>query len=123
MLTPKECANAWKTVVRCYREGKKENNPRLTTNHIVEKLGMDVTKETFAAIAAIKKHDGRIYGKNREYMDAIPVDPECLVWDHSNPMLAAGLDEIHTTHVDNLITELRRLEKERLSPEVEYGKD
>ena len=68
------------------------------------------TKEVFATVAAIKKHDGRIYGKNREYMNSIPVDSEIVEWRSGNPVVYAGLDDIHTTHINQLITELRKLD-------------
>ena len=81
-----------------------------TMSEIVQSFGLEKTKEVFATVAAIKKHDGRIYGKNREYMNSIPVDSENVEWRSGNPVVYAGLDDIHTTHIDQLITELRKLD-------------
>ena len=39
-------------------------------------------------------------------MNSIPVDPRCLEWKRSNPLLTEKLDEIHTAHINNLITVL-----------------
>lgn len=79
-------------------------------SEIVQSFGLKKTKEVFATVAAIKKHDGRIYGKNREYMNSIPVDSKNVEWRIGNPVIYAGLDDIHTTHIDQLITELRKLD-------------
>lgn len=110
MMTTYACATAWKEVVRIYNETRK-TNPRTTMNQIIEHLGIDNTKEVFATIAAIKKHDGRIYGANREYMNSIPVNHLSIRYNSDNPVLYAGLDEIHMVHIDQLITELRKIDK------------
>lgn len=107
MMEPKQCAEAWKTVCCIYESTINENNPEVTMNKIIETLGFDVTKETFATVSAIKKHDDRIYGSNREYMDSIPVNPDSIKHEYGNPMIYAGLDDIHTSHINNLITKLR----------------
>lgn len=108
MLSPKECAEAWKTVIRVYDDTISENKPDLTMEKILDELGVEKTKEIFATVAALKKHDGRIYGKNREAMNAIPVNVECVEWTRSNPVIYADLDHIHTSHINNLITQLRK---------------
>lgn len=110
MLNANEIASAWKEIVRIYNETR-EKTPETTMNEIVDTFGIEKTKEVFATVAAIKKHDGRIYGKNREYMNSIPVDPEIVEWRSGNPVIYAGLDDIHTTHINQLITELRKLDK------------
>ena len=77
---------------------------------IIHKFGIKKTEEVFATIAAIKKYDGRIYGKNRDYMNSIPVDSQIVEWRSGNPVIYAGLDDIHTAHINQLITELRILD-------------
>ena len=103
MMNAKEIANIWKEVVKIYNNTRENNLPEKTMEEIIRKFGLEKTKEVFATVAAIKKHDGRIYGKNREYMNSIPVDS-------GNPVVYAGLDDIHTTHINQLITELRKLD-------------
>lgn len=110
MMNNKECAKTWKTITKIYEETRIENNPRKTMDQIVMSVGMDATKEAFATVAAIKKHDGRIYGTNRKYMNSIPVNPEAVERKSENPVIYAGLDDIHTTHINQLITELRNLD-------------
>ena len=110
MMKANEIANAWKEIVRIYNETR-EQTPEVTMNKIIENFDVDLVKETFATVAAIKKHDGRIYGKNREYMNSIPVDTEIVEWRSGNPVIYAGLDDIHTTHINQLITELRKMER------------
>ncbi len=108
-MTREVCASIWKTVITCYQKTIEINNPAITMAEIVNTIGLDNTKEIFATVSKIKEHDGRIYGANREYMNSIAINPDNVVWESSNPLIYAGLDEIHTAHINNLITELRRL--------------
>jgi len=110
MMNAKEIANAWKEIVRIYNKTR-EQSPTATMCEIIHKFGVKQTEEVFATIAAIKKHDGRIYGANRDYMNSIPIDNEIVEWRSGNPVIYAGLDDIHTTHINQLITELRKLDK------------
>lgn len=111
MMTPKECVQAWKKVCKCYDDTRENNNPVITMQNIITTLGKEKTKEVFATVAAIKKHDKRIYGKNREYMESIEINPESIEWKHGNPMIYAELDNIHTSHINQLITEIRKEER------------
>ena len=111
MMNANEIAKAWKEIVRIYNETREIAPPESTMCDIIHKFGVKKTEEVFATVAAIKKHDGRIYGKNREYMNSISVDPEIVEWRSGNPVIYAGLDDIHTTHINQLITELRKLDK------------
>lgn len=109
-MNAKEIANTWKEVVKIYNNTREDNSPEKTMSDIICRFGVEKTKEVFATVAAIKKYDGRIYGKNREYMNGIHVDPEIVEWRRGNPVVYAGLDDIHTTHINQLITELRKLD-------------
>lgn len=111
MMNAKEIASAWKEIVRIYNETREIAPPEGTMCDIIHTFGIKQTEEVFATVAAIKKHDGRIYGKNREYMNSISVDPEIVEWRSGNPVIYAGLDDIHTAHINQLITELRKLDK------------
>lgn len=111
MMTPKECAKAWKIVVKCYTETADANNPKVTIQKVVDKLGIAKVKEVFAVVSRIKHYDGRIYGRNREYMESIPINYDCVVWNSDNPVIYSGLDDIHTAHINQLIGELRKLEE------------
>lgn len=107
-MNNKKCADLWRKIVSIYKETC-ETNPNTTMNRIIEEIGLEDTKEVFATVTAIKKHDGRIYGANREYMNSIPVDPNNIVLNMNNRMVYAGIDDIHTAHINQLITELRRI--------------
>lgn len=111
MMKPKQCAENWKAVCCIYESTISENKPKATMSKIIETLGIEATKEVFATVSAIKKHDGRIYGRNRDYMNSISVNPDSLNWEFGNPMIYAGLDDIHPAHINNLITELRLLDQ------------
>lgn len=116
MMNAKEIANVWKEIVRIYNETR-ELSPVATICEIVCKFGINQTKEVFATIASIKKHDGRIYGANRDYINSIPIDNENVEWRSGNPVIYAGLDDIHTAHINQLITELRKLDKQEVANE------
>lgn len=88
-----------------------KQHQKKTMHDIVHKFGVKKTKEVFATVAAIKKHDGRIYGANRDYMNSISIDSQNVEWERVNPIIYAGLDDIHTAHINQLITELRNLDK------------
>lgn len=108
-MTLKETAEVWKQIVSIYKETR-ETDPETTVKEIIHTVGFEKAREAFATVAAIKKHDGRIYGENRKYMDSIPVDPKAVERTYRNPVLYAGLDDIHTTHINQMITELRKVE-------------
>ena len=107
MMSINGCAKAWKKVCNCYDETRDENNPCVTMQKIVDELGMEQTREVFATVAKIKEHDGRISAYNRKQLENVVVNPECLI--NGNPIMYAGLDHIHTAHIDNLITELVKI--------------
>lgn len=111
-MSANDIAEAWKDIIQIYNETRAKG-PKVTISDIVAKYGIGKTKEIFATVAAIKKHDGRIYGINREYMNNIPVNPQIVEWRSGNPVIYDGLEDIHTTHIDQLITELRELDKQK----------
>lgn len=117
MMNPRECANVWETVCNCYDETIKTANPEIAMDKIIEKVGMRRAKEVFATFAKIKKNDGRISGYNRKKLENIAVNEKCLERSESNPMINAGLDHIHTAHVDNLISQL--LKRCRIYEEID----
>lgn len=110
MLNKKNVAENWKKVVEIYNSTR-ETDPNITAKEIVNQIGYEQTVETFAVVAAIKKYDGRIYGKNRDWMNQISVDPEAVVRERENPVYYAGLDDIHTTHINQIITALQNMKE------------
>ena len=111
-MTPREVAETWNKIVFIYQTTIENNNPKFTMEQIIEQLGLETVKETFAVISTIKKDDGRIYGFNRKYMGSIVFNPTCIELNSNNPVLRSGIDEIHTAHINQLITELIYFEKE-----------
>lgn len=106
-MTAKECAEYWKQIVGIYKETR-DLTPEDTAARIVEKISRPKAMMVFSTIAHIKEHDGRIYGKNREVMNRTPYVKEATVYEGYNPMKYAGVDDIHTTHINQIITELIR---------------
>lgn len=97
----------WQVVRECHSETY-ELGPAATMNKILERLSLRDVKMVFAVISKIKKHDGRIYGANREYMDNIPVDEVLLEEPYCYKY--GGLDDIHSAHINQLIAEIRERE-------------
>ncbi len=111
-MTARECADNWKRVIEIYRQTS-DGSPKITAEQIIKELGKDDALTTFSTIAHIKKHDGRIYGNNRKVMDNTPYVVEATDWESGtpNPMRYAGLDDIHTSHINQIITYLIKEEK------------
>lgn len=101
-MTAKQCADNWKRIVQIYKETR-DTTPSNTINLIVAELGKADTYTVFATVAEIKRHDGRIYGRNRTRMNEEPFIPEAVKREYGNPMIYAGLDDIHTAHINQLI--------------------
>lgn len=97
----------WQNIVRIFNNTM-DLTPQITVDEILKQYSLKDTIYTFAVISAIKKHDGRIYGDNRKFMDSISIDPVYVKWTAENPMKGCGLDDIHTAHINQMITELRK---------------
>lgn len=117
MYNANEYAKVWNAVVNSFKNRTNTEKPMDLIMDILTDYPEDLVVETFAAVAQIKKYDGRIYGRNRDWMDSIAVDPVAVEWDRSNPMLRTDLDYIHTAHINQLITELRAVIRCLLVPE------
>ena len=113
MMTPSETATVWRSIVYIYNETR-EKGPKETMQKILERWDLADVKETFATVAKIKEHDGRIYGLNRKAMASTPTNPEAVERVFGNPMFTAGLDDIHPAHIHQMITELLHAEKKRI---------
>lgn len=110
MMTQKECVNAWNKVIECY-DKTCENGPKATVMAAVDELGMEKTQEVFATIAKIKQRDGRISDINKKAMELISINPDNYKRDGRNPMISSKLDYIHPARIDQIITELKKLQK------------
>jgi hypothetical protein len=102
-MEPKEVAKGWKEIVSCYRE---TDRPDKCVDRILSKMPKGKAEYIFAVVCRLKRDDGRIYGKAREYMDSIPVREDLVVYGSGNPICYAGLDDIHSTHIHQIIMEL-----------------
>lgn len=109
MKNAKELKELWIKVCKIYDETIETNSPGSTTNQLVHCLGLNASLEVFAAVIKIKTHDGRISPSNRNFADQIETNPAATVWESNNPFIRAGLDHIHTTHIDQLFSELIKL--------------
>lgn len=103
-MTQKECNGAMETLTRCY-DATRERGPRETITAIVGELGLELTKELFAIIVQVKKHDGRISDVNKNAMELVPLNQE--EWKDNKAVICEKLDYIHPTHIDQIVTELR----------------
>lgn len=122
MLKPAECAEAWKKIVEFYKNTR-DTGPEITIKEIVDYFGFEKTREVFATVTAIKRADGRIYDSVRKYMEYVFINPACVDWNSNNPMLYAGLDEIHTTHINQLMIALMKEEGKKEKVYLIYEKN
>lgn len=117
MISTKEMDAVWADIVKAYRDTMLLT-PRDTVDRILKERDYDVVVETFSAVTRLKKGDGRICRRNRAWMESIPVMPECYDWidpaNHRTYRLH-GLDDIHTAHIDQLISELYELANKEVS--------
>lgn len=110
-----EIAKNWKVIVRIYNSSK-TMEPDDIAKKIVETLGYEQTVETFSVIVSIKIHDDRIYEDNRNWINSVyfaskAYDSGATTWSRENPVIYAGLDDIHTEYINQILTALRKMEK------------
>ena len=96
-----EIAKNWKVIVRIYNSSK-TMTPDNTAKIIVETLGYDQAVETFAVIAAIKIHDGRIYGANRDWLNSVYYASKTAVLDISKTTIKQDIMFVFATIIINL---------------------
>lgn len=106
MLETKIYADAWKTIRQIHKEC---DTPSECAERILAELGDQTSLEVLSAVVQLKPSDGRIHPHRRKFLYTISVNPDAVLWDHSNPLVYAGLDDIHTTHLDRVITYILRL--------------
>lgn len=111
-MNVKDYARVWERVNYLYKNRSDGAKPSELIREVRGRYGDQLVTETFAAVAQLKKYDGRIYGKNREWTDSIKVDPEALKWDLKNPLIQVGVDEIHAANLGLLIMVLRETMEE-----------
>lgn len=103
----KDYAKNWEAICKAYDETR-DKAPGDTAFRILEDMSFDDALETFSAVAAIKKHDGRIYGRNREFISSVPHMAEAEEISHANPLFTGLLDHIHTAYINQIIGEMRK---------------
>lgn len=114
-----EIAKNWKIIVRIYNSSK-TMEPDDIAKKIVETLGYEQTVETFSVIVSIKIHDDRIYEDNRNWINSVyfaskAYDSGATTWSRENPVIYAGLDDIHTEYINQILTALRKMENKHCS--------
>ena len=112
MLNATEIADNWRKVVEI-KNSSEGHRPDLDAKSIVDILGLESTLETFSCIIRIKENDGRIYGKVREYFSNIEVDESAAVYERGNPVIYAGLDDIHPTHIQQIAQYIMQIAEEQ----------
>ena len=118
MLDSKQCSEKWKIICQIFDETRL-GTPEETAQKIVSSFGINDSLEVFAVVSKLKEHDGRIYGNNRIRMSAIETDPIASDWVAGNHMRYANIDHIHPTHINQIITELLKIND---NPELNKAK-
>lgn len=112
-------SNNWSLLVDLFNEavpqpGNCRTTPDDVARKFVEVFDIATVKETLAVVCEAKRHDGRIYKENRDYLKSSL--PASIVSDLAEDEMAiikariGRLDDIHPTHINQTITTLRKLE-------------
>ncbi len=101
----KECNEKWQQLIKIFRETQAEG-PAQTAKKLEEEIGLADTLTVLATVSYIKKHDGRIYGKEREAMNAHEIAEGADGELREVFFYMKNLDEIHTTHLHQIIREV-----------------
>lgn len=112
ILTAEELKQMWLVIRECYDETR-GSSPAETLKLILNRIGEDACLQTFATVTEIKKSNGRINPANRAFLRPYFLNEKAAEWETGNPFIRAGLDHIHTTHIDQLISELTKTIKIR----------
>lgn len=104
---------SWETLITAYKETVEcssygmTGDPRKTIACAAGKgVGTQELREVLAVIAKIKPHDGRFSASNRNWLYA-GLDFDAGDWYMEYGYYMGHLDDIHTTHLDNLASTLR----------------
>jgi len=115
----KEISDNWEKVVIAFNFLVSPNNCKVSPDefarHLIDCLGLEITKETLAVICEAKRSDGRIYTENRDYLRSSL--PDSVVSDLAEDSMCiikariGRLDDIHSTHINQTISALKKLEE------------
>ena len=115
-VNKKRLKEVWSTLIASYKDTVEytdhgvTGDPNKTLKETFDR-GVSPTelRQTLAVIAHIKEHDGRFGSKNRKWLyDSLMFGS--YDWYTEYGRFIGNLDDIHTTHLDNLTTYLRKSE-------------
>lgn len=109
-LPPGYCRLIWDDVIEAFDSN---STPRKTMETVLNRVILYDLKQTFAVIAKLKPGDERISSSNRDWLSKCATHPVATTLSHENPMFNCGLDTIHTTHIDQMIDALYKIEEEQ----------
>lgn len=105
----------WNKTVILFNAAVNNSTPDEVARRLIVQFGIDRVKTLFAVVCEAKKHDGRIYDENRNYLS--PSLPESVLQDLEEDQMAVvkarigHLDDIHPTHINQTISALKRIEQ------------
>ena len=106
-------SKTWHTLIRAYKDTVEytshgaTGDPRKTIDKAMEEgATFDDLRQALAVIAHIKEHDGRFSRSNRQWLYE-SLDFDAGDWYIEYGRFMGGVDDIHTTHLDNLTSCLR----------------
>ena len=120
----------WQTLIKSYKatveytDHGATGDPRATiAEALSEGASVEDLRQALGVIAHIKEHDGRFGRSNRQWLYG-SIDFESADWYLEYGRFMGGVDDIHTTHRDNLTSCLRQFEREFTEIDaVQYGKE
>ncbi len=87
---------------------KHEKGPAETVKYVIKKRGKRHVLNCLYAYIKIRPSEGRISRDNRDYLLRSGYADNNLAEWNENPVIRMGLDNIHPTHIDQIISELRK---------------
>lgn len=103
------CRMVWDDVIEECNSFLPNKSPQQTIERLLKRVALTDLEQAFAVVANFKKGDGRISPQNRKRLSENTLNPDACATTHSNPMFYSGLDAVHTTHIDQMVTALYQI--------------
>ena len=73
MIDKQKAADCFTAICAAYDVTRDSGTPADAVDMVLQDFSINEIAQTLSAISKIKEHDGRIYGKNREFNPLYPI--------------------------------------------------
>ena len=111
-----ELAKVWERITEIFKNEVADYphtkmSPEEFVKRLLKEVEMDTLINVFGVVAIYKTYDGRIFDENRRFLANL-MDPEIRAEVVRDYRVVCGpftrIDDIHSTHIDQTITAIRR---------------